>query len=131
MPHLRFDYSAALAEHADMAAFAEIMRQTLEATEVFPVGGIRVRGHAATVEALSDGVGDAMFLDIELRIGAGRAPEEKEAVCEAVYAVARAWLEPRVIDLPFALSLDLREADPRFSKKDWNSMHAAVKMRRG
>lgn len=131
MPHLRFDYSSALADHADMAAFAEIMRRTLEATEIFALGGIRVRGHAATVEALSDGVGDAMFLDMVLRIGAGRSDAEKEAVCEALYAVARAWLEPRVIDLPFALSLELREIDPAVSRKDWNSMHAAVKLRRG
>jgi homoprotocatechuate degradation regulator HpaR len=112
MPHLRFDYSPDLEELADLDELCALLRDAMEATGLFPVGGIRVRGHAADCEAVGDGLGDALFLDIELKIGHGRSPEQKRAALEQIYGAARAYLEPRLAEVPFALSAELREIDP-------------------
>jgi 5-carboxymethyl-2-hydroxymuconate isomerase len=126
MPPLRYDYPPALAARADPAAFAEAMRAAMAATGLFPVGGIRVRGHAADAAAAFDGREGWLWLDMDLRIGAGRSGADKGRACDALYAAARAFLEPRIAPRPFALSLAMREIDPVFSRKGWNTVHAAL-----
>ena len=125
MPHLSFDYAAQLEDHLPMKAFAEHMRQAMFETGIFPLGGIRVRGHRASVEAVADG-GDWLWLDMVLRIGTGRPPEERQRAVDQLYAAARNFIEPRLGDQPFALSLELREIDPQFSAKSWNTIHRAL-----
>ncbi|MFN6978870.1 MAG: 5-carboxymethyl-2-hydroxymuconate isomerase [Gemmobacter sp.] len=133
MPHLRYDHAAELARVADMQGFARAMRDAMAATGVFPVGGIRVRGHAASSECTfdvgGDGTGDWLWLDMELRMGRGRSEAERQRVLAALYAAARAYLEPAVAPRPFALSLELREIDPAFSAKGWNTVHDALARR--
>lgn len=126
MPHLRFDYPPELAAHADLAAFARHMRDAMAATGLFPPGGIRVRGHAADVAVAFDGAEGWLWLDMELRIGAGRTEADRTRACDTLYAAARAFLEPAVAPRPFALSLELREIDATFSRKGWNTVHAAL-----
>lgn len=124
MPHLRFEYSKGLARIADLTGFAAIMRDTMLATGVFPLGGIRVRGFQADVCALADG-GDYHFLDMVLRMGAGRDAATHEKVADMLYDAARALLEPQ-ITTPFMLSFELCEIDPARSRKSWNTVHAAL-----
>ena len=126
MPQLRFDYPPALAAHADPAAFAAAMRAAMAATGLFPVGGIRVRGHAADAVSAFDGADGWIWLDMKLRIGTGRSEADRARACDALYTAARAFLEPRIAPRPFALSLELREIDPAFSRKGWNTVHAAL-----
>ena len=127
MPHLRFDYSPGLGAQVDLAAFAQHMRAAMIDTGLFPLGGIRVRGHEAQVHAVADGAPHWHWLDMELRLGQGRPEADRTRATETLYAAARAWLEPRLAAQPFALSLELREIDPRFSAKGWNTIHAALK----
>ena len=127
MPHLRFDHSPGLGDLVDLQGFAEHMRAAMVATGLFPVGGIRVRGHAASIHATADGAPGWHWLDMELRIGQGRTEADRARAVETLYAAARAFLEPRLGMQPFALSLELREIDPRFSAKGWNTIHTALK----
>ncbi|MFN3642291.1 MAG: 5-carboxymethyl-2-hydroxymuconate isomerase [Gemmobacter sp.] len=133
MPHLRYDHAAALSRLVDMQGFARAMRDALAATGVFPVGGIRVRGHAASSECAfdggGDGTGDWLWLDMELRMGRGRSEAERARLRDTLYDAARAYLEPAVAPRPFALSLELREIDPAFSARGWNTVHAALARR--
>lgn len=126
MPHLRFDHSPDLGRIVDLPGFAEHMRAAMVATGLFPLGGIRVRGHAAGVQAVADGAPHWHWLDMDLRLGAGRSEADRTRATEALYAAARACLEPQVAGHPFALSLELREIDPRFSAKGWNTIHSAL-----
>lgn len=126
MPHLRFDYSPGLDQLADIAGFAEHMRAAMQATGLFPTGGIRVRGHRSTVQAVADGAAHWLWLDMELRMGQGRSESDRTRATETLYAAARAVLEPQIGTRPFALSLELREIDPRFSAKGWNTIHTAL-----
>lgn len=127
MPHLRFDHSPGLGDLVDLQGFAEHMRAAMVETGLFPLGGIRVRGHAAEVQATADGSDRWHWLDMELRIGQGRSEADRIRATESLYAAGRAFLEPRLGTQPFALSLELREIDPRFSAKGWNSIHQTLK----
>ncbi|MBV0911780.1 5-carboxymethyl-2-hydroxymuconate isomerase [Anianabacter salinae] len=124
MPHLSFEYSTGLGEIADLDGFARHMRDAMLDTGVFPLGGIRVRGFEADVMAVADGNGHH-FLDMVLRMGQGRDPEVREGAADTLYAAARTYLEPQVTGT-FMLSLELVEIDARFSRKGWNTVHAAV-----
>ena len=108
MPHLYFDYNAAVAERCDMAAFAETMRQAIPTVGPFPVAGVRVRGFQADVAAIADG-GAHGYLHMQFRIGSGRDLETRRSAADALYAAAEAWLAPRIGALPFALSLEIFE----------------------
>lgn len=124
MPHLSFEYSRGLGRMADLDAFADGMRDAMLASGVFPLGGIRVRGFEADVQAIADG-DDYHFLDMIVRMGAGRSDDTKVEVADALYDAARALLEPQVTT-PFMLSLEIVEIDPTLSRKAWNTVHAAL-----
>ena len=126
MPHLRFEYSPGVADLADLAAFAEAMRAALAETGLFQHGGIRVRGFAADLAAVADGAPQRDFVDMVLRMGAGRDDAARAALADRVYADARAVLEPQVGGRPFALSLEVVEIDAATSRKSWNTLHAAI-----
>lgn len=126
MPHLRFDHSPGLGDLVDLQGFAEHLRAAMAGTGLFPLGGIRVRGHAADIHATADGAPGWHWLDMELRIGQGRSEQDRLRAVETLYAAARAFLEPRLGEQPFALSFELREIDPRFSAKGWNTIHRAL-----
>ncbi|QIE54839.1 5-carboxymethyl-2-hydroxymuconate Delta-isomerase [Pikeienuella piscinae] len=121
MPHLSFQYSAGLEARADPGALAATLRDAMLATGLFPLGGIRVRGFRADVAVIADG-GAHDFVDMELRIGAGRDEAAKAAAAETIYAAAENWLRPRIGDGGFALSLELREIDAALSIKRFNTI---------
>ena len=122
MPHLSFDYSPGLESRADLPAFAAAMRDAMVATGLFPLGGIRVRGHRADISLVADG-GPHDFMDIAVRLGAGRSKQARKAAAAAIYEAAEAFLKPCVAEGAFALSLELREIDPEFSIKYFNTIH--------
>lgn len=126
MPHLTFEYSAAVAERADLALFAETMRDALLATGLFPPGGVRVRGRLtgpvvlAGLPANDPGAG---FVDMILRIGEGRLAGARLRLTEDVYSAAEAFFAPLARDFPFALSLEVQEIDREMSEKRLNTLH--------
>jgi len=121
MPHLRFEYSAGLETLADLDRLADVLRDALMATGAVAVGGIRVRGFRADHQVIADG-GPYHFLDMQ-----GRNEATRAAIADALYAAAEAALRPSIGDLPFILSLELREIDSRFSRKSWSTIHAAIR----
>ncbi len=128
MPHLSFEYSPGLEARADLPAFAAAMRDAMAATGLFPLGGIRVRGHRADVCLVADG-GPHQFMDISVRLGAGRSLEARKAAAEAIYAAAEAFLKPCAAESAFALSLEMREIDPELSIKRFNTLHEHLQAR--
>ncbi len=129
MPHLHFEYSAGLETHADLDGLARCLRDALLKTGAAPLGGIRVRGFRADHQAIADDGIAGHFLDMELRLGQGRDASTREAMADSLYAAAEAHLRPALGDIPFILSLEVREIDPRFSRKSWSGIHAALRER--
>jgi len=126
MPHLSFEYSAGLRNYADLDALAVTMRDALIATGKCPVGGIRVRGYRADVNAVGDGSGAYHFLDMILRLGQGRDDASRETIADQLYQAVEASLRPQLGDIPFNLSLEVQEIDSQFSRKSWSTIHAAI-----
>ena len=126
MPHLSFEYSAGLRNHADLDALAVTMRDALIATGKCPVGGIRVRGYRADVNAVGDGSGAYHFLDMILRLGQGRDDASRETIADQLYQAVETSLRPQLGDIPFNLSLEVQEIDSQFSRKSWSTIHAAI-----
>ncbi len=126
MPHLRFEYSEGLEQIADLDGLAGVLRDALMGTGAAPLGGIRVRGFRADHQAIADG-GAYHFLDMELRLGQGRDETTRAAIADMLYTAAEAHLRPALGEIPFILSLEVREIDSRFSRKSWSTIHAAIR----
>lgn len=117
MPHIVLEYSANLENRLDMAALCRALRDAAAATGVFPRAGIRVRAYAAHHVVIADGDPGHGFIDIAVRLGAGRDAAAKTRAADAVFAAAREFTADVMAAGPFMLSLELREIDPDFSRK--------------
>ena len=126
MPHMRFEYAPGLEEIADLDGFAEAMRIAMAGSGLFQTGGIRVRGFRADHAAIADGAPGHGFMDIVVRMGAGRDDAARAALADALYDAARKVLEPQIGARPFALSLEVVVIDAGTGRKSWNTLHAAV-----
>lgn len=126
MPHLIIQYSRDLEDHVDMDALCAALRDAMVSTGIFPLGGIRVRGFRADAQAIADGARTYHFVDLVLRMGAGRAPADRARALRDIYGTARAFLEPRLPD-PCALSMEVVEISAEFSEKSWNTIHTALR----
>ena len=127
MPHLRFEYSQGLEDLADLDGLANVLRTALVDTGHCPLGGIRVRGFRADHQAIADGAETYHFLDMVLRLGAGRDGDIRAKIADELYAAAEAALRPQLDDQPFILSLELVEIDSHTSRKSWSTIHTAIK----
>lgn len=125
MAHLSIEYSSNLDTALDMTAFCEVARRAMADTGLFPPAGIRVRAFRADHVAIGDGGDDLAFADLLLRMGPGRSDDQRRQAVEAIYGAIENWLEGR-IDMPFALSLELRQLNYPFAEKRLNTIRPAL-----
>ncbi|WP_176249230.1 5-carboxymethyl-2-hydroxymuconate Delta-isomerase [Sulfitobacter sp. HGT1] len=117
MPHLHIDYSPNLAARLDVAALCQVVADAAAKTGVFPVAGIRVRATACTHVVMADGNPDHAFLDLSVRLAAGRADSAKQAAAKAIFQAMEAFCAPVMASSSFMLSMEMREIDPALSFK--------------
>ncbi|MEX3008015.1 5-carboxymethyl-2-hydroxymuconate Delta-isomerase [Hoeflea sp. TYP-13] len=117
MPHFSIEYSANLDTHVDMSAFCEHLRKAGIETGIFPLAGIRVRAIRCEHYAIADGNPDHGFIDISVRLRAGRPLDVRKAATEQIFAAAEAFLADVIASRPIALSLEMRDIDPELSPK--------------
>ena len=117
MPHITLEYSANLDARLDMHALCVALKDAATATGVFPPAGIRVRAFAANHVVIADGDPGHSFIDITIRLGAGRDAAAKTRATDAVFDAARAFTADVMASAPFMLSLELREIDADYSRK--------------
>lgn len=117
MPHIILEYSANLEDRLDMHALCVALKDAAAATGVFPPAGIRVRAYAASHVVIADGDPGHGFIDITIRLGAGRDDAARTRASDAVFAAARDFTADLMAASPFMLSLELREIDAVFSRK--------------
>ncbi len=117
MPHLTIDYSANLEQVIDVAALCDCVRCAAIDTGVFPMPGVRVRAFAATHVSIADGNAAHGYVDINVRLRAGRTTAAKSRAIEAIFEAARRFLEPAMQDNPIALSTEIRDIHPSLSPK--------------
>lgn len=123
MPHVIVDYSANL-EDADIGGLCDALRVATAAQPIFPADGVRVRAHRADHWSIADGAPGHGFVDISVRLRAGRALEDRKAATEAIFAAAKAHLAGVIAARPVMVSLEMRDIDADLAPKvntvrDW------------
>jgi 5-carboxymethyl-2-hydroxymuconate isomerase len=126
MPHISIEYSANLDAKIDMAALCGDVKRTLLATGLFELGAVRVRAFGAGSYAITDDHPANAFVDVSVRMGAGRSDADKKRLGEALFALLGERFAAELAEPHFALSLEIREIDPELSWKK-NSMHARLR----
>jgi 5-carboxymethyl-2-hydroxymuconate isomerase len=126
MPHLTIEYSANLDGSVDMQAFCEELRRAALATGIFETGAVRVRAVRCEHYAIADLKPENGFIDVSLRMGAGRELAVRKKASDAIFAAMTAFLAQLFDGKHFALSFEIREIDPQLSHRK-NSIHERLR----
>lgn len=100
-----------------MAAFVEALRRAAVEIEAFPTPGIRVRAIAVDHYAIADGDPKHGFVDVSVRLRAGRPDDVKQDAIARLFEAAKAALAPAMATRSIALSMEMRDIDPDLSPK--------------
>lgn len=117
MPHFQIDYSANLEERLEISGLLTVLRDAAMETGIFPLAGIRIRATACDHWLIADGNPDHAFLDISIRLRAGRSTDAKQQATEHIFAAAGAFCAEMMATSSFMLSLEMRDIDPELSPK--------------
>jgi len=117
MPHITLEYSKNLENALDMYGLCTALKQAAAATGVFPPAGIRVRAIACDHVVIADGDPKHGFINISVRLRAGRSAEAKQAATDAIFAAATDFTAAHMAAHPFMLSLEMRDIDADLSRK--------------
>jgi 5-carboxymethyl-2-hydroxymuconate isomerase len=127
MPHLAIEYSANLDERLSLKSFVQTLRDTMVDTGLFEVGAIRVRAIRCDAYAIADVLPQNAFIDMSVRLGAGRSDADKRRLGQEIFKTSTEYLSELLETGHFALSLEIREIDPRLSWKK-NSIHPRLRV---
>ena len=128
MPHFTIEYSSNLDGKVDMKGLCDAVLDVALATGVFEVGAVRVRAIRCEAYAIADNLPENAFVDLSLRLAAGRGTAVKKKLGDAVFAAMEAYLAPQFATPHFALSFEMREIDAELSWKN-NAMHPRLRGR--
>jgi 5-carboxymethyl-2-hydroxymuconate isomerase len=78
---------------------------------------VRVRAIAADHYSIADGNPAHGYIDISVRLRAGRPQDVKEHAVSVLFEAARDFIAPVMAGQPIALSLEMRDIDPELSPK--------------
>ena len=126
MPHFTIEYSANLDGVVDMTALCREVLKTALASGVFETGAVRVRAIRCDACAIADGALDNSFIDMSLRLAAGRDLATRKSLGEQVFEAMTQFLALQFPTQHFALSFEIREIDPQLSWKK-NSIHERLR----
>ncbi|MBG6160460.1 5-carboxymethyl-2-hydroxymuconate isomerase [Labrenzia sp. EL_195] len=117
MPHITLEYSANLEQRITVQDLCEHLRVEAARIDAFPMPGIRVRALKAEHYSIADGNPEHAFIDISVRLRAGRPMDVKKDTASRLFNAAKAFLEPVLATSSLALSLEMRDIDPDLSPK--------------
>lgn len=117
MPHFIIEYSGNLDDAVDMQSLCEAVRAEAARIETFPLAGIRVRALRVDHVAMADGDPKHGFVDVSIRLRAGRTPEVKAEATRRIFDAAHKVLAPVMAERSLALSIEMRDIDPDLSLK--------------
>lgn len=126
MPHFIVEYSANLDGKVDIQGLCDAILDAAIESNVFEVGAIRVRALRCEAYAVADRLPENAFVDLSLRLAAGRPVEVKKRLGDTVFAAAERFLAPLFETPHFALSFEIREIDPDFNWKK-NAIHPRLR----
>ncbi|RMF07734.1 MAG: 5-carboxymethyl-2-hydroxymuconate Delta-isomerase [Alphaproteobacteria bacterium] len=122
MPHLTIEYSANLESRVTIADVVAAIHQAAIETGLFPIGGIRTRAVRRDHYVIADGDPDNAFVHLVARIGHGRDEEARRQITDRLFGALCDVLDEAFSASPLAVSFDLEEMNPRFSRRK-NNLH--------
>jgi 5-carboxymethyl-2-hydroxymuconate isomerase len=118
VPHCIVEYTDNLVADGRMPALLELLADKFRCqSEVFPVAGLRVRAIRLSEYVLTDGSGEDAFVNITVKIGAGRPLDFRKKFFREMFDIARAHFAGLFASRKLALSLYVEVADPDGSFK--------------
>jgi 5-carboxymethyl-2-hydroxymuconate isomerase len=124
MAHFIVEYTRNITAEADIPGLLRKANETLIAQgNVFPIGGIRSRSIELEHWCMADGADDYAFVHAMLKIGAGREPNVKQRVGDAVFEMMKTHFAALYARRYLALSMELYEFDEAGTWKH-NNVHA-------
>ena len=120
MPHFHIEYSANLETIVDMNDLCEVIRAKATEIETFPTAGIRVRAIRVDHVAIADGDSKHGFIDLSVRLRAGRGDDIKKDAIERIFAALKEFMRPAMNNHSIALSAEIRDIDANLSPKFGN-----------
>ena len=123
MAHAIVEWTDNLEDSIDLKRLLQLIaREMRDADGVFPIGGIRVRGIKLTDYVIADDSGEDAFVNITVKMGAGRPAAFKQQFFEALFEKIKAHFAAIFASRYLALSLYVEEADEAGSYKH-NNIH--------
>ena len=129
MPHLSIEYSSNLDRRLDIQQLCEVVHRELADCGLFEIGALRVRAIRCDAYAIADCMTQNAFVDMSLRMGAGRNEEDRKRAGLAIFEATSVFLQPLLVEPHFALSLEIREIHPVLSWK-LNAIHPRLRAQR-
>lgn len=127
MAHCVVEYTDNLGEEGDIPSLLrKLAAKFRDSGGVFPIGGIRVRAIRLTDYVIADGKEDDAFVNITVKMGAGRDPEFKKKFFGEQFEIVKDHFAGLYARRYLALSLYVEEADEAGSFKH-NNLHARFK----
>ncbi len=125
MPHVTIEYSANVADVADIDALVQALHEAALATGVASLDALRTRAVAREHFAIADGEPDNMFVAVTARLAAGRGPAERRVLLDALMAALDGELGDA--QRTMMLSVEYQEIDPdsRVNKNNLRPLIAA------
>jgi 5-carboxymethyl-2-hydroxymuconate isomerase len=124
MAHAIVEWTANLEGEADIRGLLALIAAEMRGADgVFPWGGIRVRAIRLEDFVIADGLADDAFVNITVKMGAGRSAEFKARFFTQMFEAVKAHFAPLFTKRYLALSLYVEEADEAGSFKH-NNIHA-------
>lgn len=123
MPHLIIEYSANVADVADIQELVGVMHDAALATGTAPLDALRTRAVARESYAIADRDPSNKFIAVTARLGAGRSDDEKDSFVSALAGALDEFLGDRQNTI--MLSVEYQEIDParRINK---NNLRAVI-----
>lgn len=128
MPHIFVEWTDNLeADGFEIRPLLQLIARSMrESDGVFPVGGIRVRGIRLTDYVIADDNGDYAFINVTVKIGAGRPAEFKKVFFTGLFEAIKAYVADIYDRRALALSLYIEEGEDSASFKH-NNIHLRLK----
>jgi 5-carboxymethyl-2-hydroxymuconate isomerase len=126
MPHFVVDYSANLHDRLDFQPLFKDLHDYVVSTGEFPIGGARSRAIRCDDYRVADGREEFAYINLTLKIGAGRSFELREMVAKRVFEIFTEWMQPITDNTYVMISFEMSELEPvlKFNK---NNIHPLFK----
>lgn len=121
MAHFVLEFSDNLGEtQASIQSLFEALHKAAESTGLFPLKGIRSRAYPCQHYRMADGNVAHGFAHLEVKLGAGRSIEDRQAAADSFFKVYCDHFAAKVAERGMAISFEMKELEPvlKFNKNN-------------